>query len=169
MPDLRTSHGGAPPLTRAPVRAARTASALLCATVLALTGAGCGGSETRYQEVPGPPASVPIPQDTGALDSGSDSAADDADADATATPDAGTTAPSDQSGATDTGTGTDTAAGTGGVTDPAATGGADPSADAGGGATAPAEPDSPAADTPPPAGSEAEQFEDFCAQNAGAC
>jgi hypothetical protein len=29
--------------------------------------------------------------------------------------------------------------------------------------------DTAADDTPPPAGSEAEQFEDFCAQNAGAC
>ena len=30
-------------------------------------------------------------------------------------------------------------------------------------------PDSPDNDTPPPAGSEAEQFEDFCAENPGAC
>jgi len=30
-------------------------------------------------------------------------------------------------------------------------------------------PDSPENDTPPPAGSEAEQFEDFCAENPGAC
>ena len=30
-------------------------------------------------------------------------------------------------------------------------------------------PDSPDNDTPPPAGSEAEQFEDFCSENPGAC
>jgi outer membrane biosynthesis protein TonB len=29
--------------------------------------------------------------------------------------------------------------------------------------------DTPQNDTPPPAGSEAEQFEDFCAENPGAC
>jgi hypothetical protein len=36
--------------------------------------------------------------------------------------------------------------------------------------TPPAEtPDSPENDTPPPEGSEAEQFEDFCTENPGAC
>ena len=40
----------------------------------------------------------------------------------------------------------------------------------GGGTAAPdAEADSPTNDTPPPEDSEAEQFEDFCAQNPGAC
>ena len=34
---------------------------------------------------------------------------------------------------------------------------------------APVTPDSPDNDTPPPAGSEAEQFEDFCSENPGAC
>ena len=33
----------------------------------------------------------------------------------------------------------------------------------------PVTPDSPENDTPPPAGSEAEQFENFCAENPGAC
>jgi len=33
----------------------------------------------------------------------------------------------------------------------------------------PVTPDSPDNDTPPPAGSEAEQFEDFCSENPGAC
>ena len=36
-------------------------------------------------------------------------------------------------------------------------------------APAPVTPDSPDNDTPPPAGSEAEQFEDFCTENPGAC
>ena len=36
--------------------------------------------------------------------------------------------------------------------------------------TPPAQPpDSPENDTPPPPGSEAEQFEDFCSENPGAC
>ena len=33
----------------------------------------------------------------------------------------------------------------------------------------PVTPDSPDNDTPPPAGSEAEQFENFCSENPGAC
>ena len=33
----------------------------------------------------------------------------------------------------------------------------------------PVTPDSPDNDTPPPAGSEAEQFENFCTENPGAC
>jgi hypothetical protein len=33
----------------------------------------------------------------------------------------------------------------------------------------PVTPDSPDNNTPPPAGSEAEQFEDFCTENPGAC
>ena len=36
-------------------------------------------------------------------------------------------------------------------------------------APAPVTPDSPDNDTPPPAGSEAEQFENFCEENPGAC
>ena len=36
-------------------------------------------------------------------------------------------------------------------------------------APAPVTPDSPDNDTPPPAGSEAEQFENFCSENPGAC
>ena len=36
-------------------------------------------------------------------------------------------------------------------------------------APAPVTPDSPENDTPPPEGSEAEQFENFCEENPGAC
>ena len=36
-------------------------------------------------------------------------------------------------------------------------------------APTPVTPDSPDNDTPPPAGSEAEQFENFCSENPGAC
>jgi hypothetical protein len=139
------------------VRAARTATALLCTAALAVLGAGCGGSELDYEEVPGPPAEVAVPSET----VGEPGADADADADATPTPTpepGGTTAPSDQSGGTDTAPApsTDTAA--------SGTTGTDS-----GGATAPAEEDSATNDTAPPAGSEAEQFEDFCAQNPGAC
>ena len=47
-----------------------------------------------------------------------------------------------------------------------------PAPDPGGGATAPAPapvPDSPENDTPPPPGSPAERFEEFCETNPGAC
>ena len=69
-----------------------------------------------------------------------------------------TTAPDDQSGSTGAAPSTSTDTGATGTT------GTDS-----GGATAPAEDDSASNDTAPPAGSDAEQFEDFCAQNPGAC
>ena len=161
MPDLRPPHGGAAPLTHPfPVRAARTATALLCTVALAAGAAGCGGSEIDYQEVPGPPADVAIPSES--VEGGG--AGDDASATPTPTATAepgGTTAPSDQSGAAGTApsASTDT-----GATDTSGTAGTDS-----GGATAPAQEDSAANDTAPPAGSDAQQFEDFCAQNPGAC
>jgi hypothetical protein len=164
VPDLRTPDDGAPPLTRSsPVRAARTATALLCTIALAGGAAGCGGSEVDYQEVPGPPADVAIPSATVAP---SGTASGDAGATPTPTPTAepgSTTAPSDQTGGTgaDPGASTDTGTNTSGTTD---TGGSDS-----GGATAPADEDSATNDTAPPAGSDAQQFEDFCAQNPGAC
>jgi hypothetical protein len=141
------------------MRAARTATALLCTVALAAFATGCGGSELDYEEVPGPPVEVSIPSET--VESGGS-----ADADATPTPTAtaepgSTTAPSDQSG--DTGAAPSTGTGT------ATTGGTDASGTDSGGATAPAEEDSATNDTAPPAGSEAQQFEDFCAQNPGAC
>ena len=140
------------------MRAARTATALLCTIALAAFATGCGGSELDYEEVPGPPVEVSIPSET--VESGGS-----ADADATPTPTAtaepgSTTAPSDQSG--DTGAAPSTGTGT-------AAAGTDASGTDSGGATAPAEEDSATNDTAPPAGSEAQQFEDFCAQNPGAC
>src|SRR5215207_6200382 len=120
LPDLRAPNDGAPPLTRSfPVRAARTATALLCTAALAVGAAGCGGSELDYQEVPGPPVDVPIP--SGSVGGGS-SAGDDASATPTPTPTAesgATPAPDDQSGATGTApsasTDTGAATGTGGA------------------------------------------------------
>jgi hypothetical protein len=145
------------------VRAARTATALLCTVALTGGAVGCGGSSLDYQEVPGPPADVAVP--TATVDSGSSK---DASGDATPTPTAtaepgGTTAPSDQSGSTGTAPSTGSGSGT------AATGTTGTSGTDSGGATAPAQEDSASNDTAPPAGSDAQQFEDFCAQNPGAC
>jgi hypothetical protein len=127
-------------------------SALLIAVLLAFAVAGCGGDDALAPQVPGPPADVTVP-DAGVSPSGEAAEEDaattdestDEGADATATPEA---APE---GTGDTGT-------------------AEP--DASGGTAAPAEPqadDGPANDTAPPEGSNAQQFEDFCAQNPGAC
>jgi hypothetical protein len=160
VPDVRSPYGGAAPLTRSvPMRAARTATALLCTVALAAGAAGCGGSELDYQEVPGPPVAAPIPSES-VGDAGASG-----DADATPTPTAtaepgSTTAPSDQSGSTGASQGT---------TDTGDTAASGTSGTDSGGATAPAQEDSATNDTAPPAGSEAQQFEDFCAQNPGAC
>jgi hypothetical protein len=140
------------------MRAARPATALLCTVAFAAGLAGCGGSELDYQEVPGPPTEVAIPSET--VEAGT-SAGADATPTPTATPEpGGTTAPDDQSG--DTGTAPSTGTGT-------ASAGTGTTGTDSGGAPAPAEEDSATNDTAPPAGSEAQQFEDFCAQNPGAC
>ena len=142
--------------------AARTATALLC--VLALAGfTGCGGSSLDYEEVPGPPAEVAIPDSGSVSDS---SASSDADADATPTPTptataepGSTTAPDDQSGSTGTAPSRQHRHGR----RPA------PRAPTAAARPPPPQDDSASNDTAPPAGSDAEQFEDFCAQNPGAC
>ena len=125
---------------------------------LAIALVGCGGGDEIAPQVPGPPADVVLPD--GTLEpaatpegegSGSDSTQDEdsTSGDDTTTED-GTAAPEDQAAPSD-----DT-----GATTP----------DTSGGSTAPEAPaDSPTNDTAPPAGSEAEQFEDFCTQNPGAC
>ena len=136
------------------MRAARTATTLLCTAALAAGAAGCGGSEVEYEEVPGPPVEVAVPSETVESAAGGDATPTPTPT-ATAEPGADT-APSDQSGST-----TEPSTGSGTSTGPAGTDS--------GGATAPAEEDSAANDTAPPAGSEAQQFEDFCAQNPGAC
>ena len=126
----------------------RRLTAIIAAGLLAL--AGCGSDDALAPEVPGPPADVVLPESTvaPAADENADGAADeDASTDDSATDES--TTPED------TGTTGDT-----GATTP----------DTSGGTTAPdAEADSPTNDTPPPEDSEAEQFEDFCAQNPGAC
>ena len=129
-------------------------SALLIAGLLSLTLlAGCGGDDDLAPQVPGPPADVSVP-DAGVSPSG-DAAADEPGATDDESADS-TDEPTPEATAAPEGTGD--------------TGTAEP--DASGGATAPEpEPqaDGPTNDTAPPEGSNAQEFEDFCAQNPGAC
>jgi hypothetical protein len=131
----------------------RRLTAIIAAGLLAL--AGCGGGDSLAPEVPGPPADVVLPESTVAPAADEDADATDEDS----TTDEGTT----DEGTTDEGT---TPEDTGATGD---TGAAAPDTSGGGTAAPDAEADSPTNDTPPPEDSEAEQFEDFCAQNPGAC
>jgi hypothetical protein len=132
-------------------------AALLTAALLVFAVAGCGGDDSLAPQVPGPPADVTVPDSGESPAEAAASAQDEASGDDTSTSDEDSTS-TDDSASTDTGTtdstGTDTA------TTPDTSGG-----------TAAPDPgtDSPENDTAPPAGSDAEQFEDFCAQNQGAC
>ncbi len=126
-------------------------SALLVAGLLfvVLLAAGCGGDDELAPQVPGPPAAVTVP-DAGVSPSGDAAEEDSSSTDDSADPDATETPTAEPEGTGDTGA-------------------AEP--DASGGTAAPAEPqaDGPTNDTAPPEGSNAQQFEDFCAQNPGAC
>jgi len=108
--------------------------------VLAFTVAGCGGGQATVQEVPGGPVQLTTPGGAAIAPTAT------ATAGATATPTATTTGASSSSSTTpqQTSTSTTTGAANGGTQAPAATA------------------------TPAP-GSNAQQFEDFCAQNPGAC
>ncbi len=128
------------------------------AVFLALAGAGCGGSEIEYQEVPGEPVEITLPERTPAGDTDADAAATDGDAATAETTPTPTATPADATGATTDGTATTE----GETTTPEAT----PAPAEDGPATAE---DGPATDEPPVPGSDAERFEDFCEQNAGAC
>jgi hypothetical protein len=134
-------------------RSPRTLLMALLPAVLALAAAGCGGSEIAADEVPGPPPALSVPTDKDLGGGGGDGGA-------------GT---DDTSGSGGQDGDADTADEDAGGTAPEAT--AEP--DASGGAAAPetqTPPDDTATnDTAPPADSEAEQFETFCEQNAGAC
>ena len=141
-------------------------AALVTAGLLALVAAGCGGGDETAMQVPGPPADVSVPQSdtppTEAAGSAQDDSAsgDNSNSDDNSSSDSSSSDSSTDSSATgDTGTSTgDTGSGTG-------------TADPGGGTAAPdtSQQDSATNDTPPPEGSDAQQFEDFCAQNPGAC
>ena len=130
----------------------RRLTAFLAAGLLALA-AGCGDDDSLAPEVPGPPADVVLPESTVAP-----AADENAGADAEATPEATEDAPADEG----TTAPEETAP-------PDDTGAAAPETGGGGTAAPETEADSPTNDTPPPEDSEAEQFEDFCAQNPGAC
>ena len=129
----------------------RRLTAIIATALLALAAAGCGSSDELAPEVPGPPADVALPETTVAASAeGEDAAAGDEDATTDeGTTDDGTTAPEE--------------------TAPSDSGAAAPDTSGGGTAAPETEADGPTNDTAPPEGSEAEQFEDFCAQNPGAC
>jgi hypothetical protein len=130
----------------------RRLTAIVAAALLALV-AGCGGGDDVAPEVPGAPADFVVPETT--VQAAGDEEAATTDEDAT----------TDETAPEDT---------TGGATEETAPstdqGAAAPEESTGGGTAAPeTQADGPTNDTAPPAGSEAEQFEDFCAQNPGAC
>jgi hypothetical protein len=131
----------------------RRLTAIITTAVLALAAAGCGGDDSLAPEVPGPPADVALPESTVAP------AADEQSTDSNGGQDSTST----DEGATDEST---TPEDTGTTPD---TGAAEPDSSGGGAAAPDTAADSPTNDTPPHADSEAEQFEDFCAQNPGAC
>jgi hypothetical protein len=118
----------------------------LAAIVLALGLAGCGGSQIDYEEVPGGPAEITLPESSTAGDAAAEDSATDDSATGEATPTPTATA--------ETG---------------ASTGTTDTTEDTSAGTDAPATEDGPDSDQPPAPGSDAERFEDFCEQNAGAC
>ena len=120
--------------------------------VLTLAVAGCGGATVTVQEVPGDPVELTVPGTATAL-------APTATATPTATPTATADAerrrrprrrptPAPATRPTQTAPEGTTGGGTDGARRPT---------------------DTATTDQPPPAGSDAEQFEDFCAENPGAC
>jgi hypothetical protein len=115
---------------------------------LALTVAACGGSTVTVQEVPGGAVDLSVPGGGAALNP---AATATPGATATATPTATTT------GASSTGTTStpDQSASTTGATN--------------GGTQAPSTSSTGAATATPAPGSPSQQYEDFCAQNPGAC
>jgi hypothetical protein len=133
----------------------RLASSRLAAPVIALAviAAGCGGSTVAFQEVPGDPPQMSVPG-TAAAFAPSPTATPTSTADATTTD----TAAATPTATADTGTAT--------TTTPSTQSGTDTTA---GGTTAPSTDDGTTTDQPPPAGSPAQQFEDYCASNPGAC
>ena len=118
------------------------------AVSFALGAAGCGDSEVEYQEVPGDPAEITLPDRTPAADTEASGTEEEATPEEV-TPTA-TATPADATGTTTDPT----------TTEEPATAEATP---------APAAEDGETTDEPPVPGSDAERFEDFCEQNAGAC
>ena len=117
--------------------------------VLALTVAACGGSTVTVQEVPGGAVDLGVPGGGAALNP---AATATPGATATATPTATTTG---ASSSTTTTTPQQSASTTTGTTN--------------GGTQAPSTSSTGAATSTPAPGSPSQQYEDFCAQNPGAC
>jgi hypothetical protein len=116
---------------------------------LALTVAACGGSKVAVQEVPGGAVNLGVPGGGAALNP---AATPTPGATATATPTATTTG---ASSTTTTTTSQQSASTTSGS--------------ANGGTQAPSTSSTGAATATPAPGSPSQQYEDFCAQNPGAC
>ncbi len=131
-----------------------TTAAVIC-SALALVAAGCGGDQIAAEEVTGEPPTLTIPKDTKLT--AASRAKDDADADATATPTA--TADASTTGGATTGTGAAAAT-------PAA-----PAAGTTGGTTGGTTPTQPQTQAPADTGgaSADQDFDEFCANNPGAC
>lgn len=157
-----------------PVRSSLSALALVGA---AIGLSACGGETVAAEPVRSAPPELTVP---GGADAAADLASPRATPDATSTPDenadsSDSSTPSDSSsGSSSSDTGSSGSTGDAGTTSPDTTnsGTTAPSDGATGGTQAPSQdtqPDSAQDDSPPPAGSGAEQFEQFCQQNPGAC
>jgi hypothetical protein len=135
------------PLTPASPRPLLTALMV----VLALALGGCGGDQVEYQEVPGAPAEITLPEaqpaDPAATED--EAAAEDGAAEGEEPTPEPTPAATPEAGA-----------GTSGTTQEPSTSQAE---------APPTAEDGPDSDEPPVPGTDAERFEDFCEQNAGAC
>jgi len=116
--------------------------------VLVLTVAGCGGANVAYREVPGGPVELEVPGEGAAVGAATPTPTAEADATETPDPDAEADATAEPQATAAPDTGTDDGTGDGTEAPPA---------------------DDATNDTPPPAGSPQQQFEDYCAENPGAC
>jgi hypothetical protein len=140
------------------VRPPRRLSSIVLVALTALAAVGCGGSQVSADEVPGPPPALTVPSDPAlggcnSTTTSSGTTTGDSSTSSNTGASTDTSTPADTSadaatGATSTDTSTDTSTGT---TDTTTT--------------------QPGTTTtePAPSSSESQQFEDFCAQNAGAC
>ena len=116
--------------------------------VLSFALAACGANTVTVQEVPGDPVDLSVPGSGEALaPEATPTPTPTAHAHGHAEAGAAQATPAPDTGATET----------------------TPEGTDGGGTEAPAGEDSATTDQRPPAGSDAEQFEDFCAENPGAC
>jgi cytoskeletal protein RodZ len=125
---------------------------LFLIAVLTLAVAGCGGGKVTADEVPGGPPTLTVPSDDSAGGSATQTASNSS---------------SSKSGTSNDGNSTSTQSGSAEAT-PTAT----PNSTGGSTAATPVPttaPDTATNDQQPPAGSDAQKFEDFCKQNAGAC